>query len=230
MDEEETGGGFEWRRYDAPELVPSTFVACPVDNGRLESRLKDLSPGRYYKYRPYYEDAAGERTYGEWSAFGTSDTYVYIAPVVRTDTPTDVTSTSAELHGYVLAGSDDIMEQGFEYCALTQPRTVAAEGERINVDGQRMRVLLDNLLPGTSYSVRSFITTTKGNVYGDEMVFTTVDDPQSVIDSVTTETIERFSDIYTLQGVLVCRNASADAIQSLSPGLYIVGGRKILVR
>ncbi len=233
MSEDETGGGFEWRRYDAPELVPSTFVACPVANGHMEGKLKGLSSGTYYKYRPYYENAEGTRTFGEWTAFGTADAYVYFEPTVYTYAPTNVTSTGAELRGYALAGSDDVTEQGFEYRAIAQSRAAEADVQRVVVSGQRMRAQLDNLLPATTYTVRTFATTAKGTTYGDEMTFTTAEAPQSgieIIETASEATTERANDVYTLQGMLVRRNATADDLRSLRPGLYIIGGRKVLVR
>lgn len=38
------------------------------------------------------------------------------------------------------------------------------------------------------------------------------------------------NDIYNLQGVCLKRNASEDDIKALAPGLYIIGGKKVLVR
>ena len=38
------------------------------------------------------------------------------------------------------------------------------------------------------------------------------------------------ADVYNLDGVLMLRNADAEALKALTPGVYIVGGRKILVR
>lgn len=38
------------------------------------------------------------------------------------------------------------------------------------------------------------------------------------------------SDIYSLQGALLKRNASPADIEALSPGLYIIGGKKVLVK
>lgn len=38
------------------------------------------------------------------------------------------------------------------------------------------------------------------------------------------------SDVFTLTGVRVLRNATADKIQSLAPGIYIAGGKKFVVR
>ncbi len=115
MREEEYGGGFEWRRYDAPDMVPSTFSPCPVANGHMEGRLRGLSMNTYYKYRPYYEDCNGARTFGEWTAFITADADVYFEPTVYTYAPNTITQNSATVVGYAIGGSEDVDEQGFEY-------------------------------------------------------------------------------------------------------------------
>lgn len=37
-------------------------------------------------------------------------------------------------------------------------------------------------------------------------------------------------DVYNLEGILIHRNADAETLKGLSPGVYIIGGRKILVK
>lgn len=44
------------------------------------------------------------------------------------------------------------------------------------------------------------------------------------------QTAGRPNDIYNLRGVCLKRNASADDINALAPGLYIIGGKKVLVK
>ncbi|MDE6811912.1 MAG: hypothetical protein K2J15_06120, partial [Muribaculaceae bacterium] len=38
------------------------------------------------------------------------------------------------------------------------------------------------------------------------------------------------ADIYAIDGRIVARNASIDVIKTLNPGLYIINGKKVLVR
>lgn len=38
------------------------------------------------------------------------------------------------------------------------------------------------------------------------------------------------NDVYTLQGILLKRNASQDYIDALPAGLYIIGGKKYVIR
>lgn len=44
------------------------------------------------------------------------------------------------------------------------------------------------------------------------------------------EDVTRPNDIYNLQGICLKRNASQDDIDALAPGLYIIGGKKVLVK
>lgn len=47
------------------------------------------------------------------------------------------------------------------------------------------------------------------------------------IDSITDAAA---ADVYTATGILLIRNADEDAIRALAPGLYIIGGRKVMIR
>ena len=172
----ETGAGFEWRRYDAPDLVPSTQSPCPVVDGVLTGALRNLSASTYYKFRPYYTSASGLTYYGDWLAFGTADAYVYFDPTVRTYEATGVTKTEARVRGYAIAGSDEITEQGFEYWPEGAPaKRSAADVRRVQAEGQLMTATLEDLLPGMTYTFRVYVETAKGTTYGEEQTFTTVD-------------------------------------------------------
>jgi len=218
ISEIETNCGFEWRRYDAPDLVPSTFVNCPVNNGMMAGKLKGLSSNTYYKYRPFYEDMNGKRTYGEWTAFGTADAYVYFEPTVYTYEPKMVAKTSAVMTGYVLGGSDDVEEQGFEYVTVSESRA-AGEAVRVPATGTRMSATLTDLLPGTTYSVRAYAATAKETTYGEEQRFTTeADEEQDAIEVVEVEAAtDGAVEVFNLAGVKV-----ADSLEGLPAGIYIV--------
>lgn len=185
VSELESGCGFEWRRYDAPPEMPSTFSPCYVANGMLAGKLKNLSANTYYKYRPYYKDSTGEIYYsndGAWLAFITADAYVYFEPIVYTYEPVSIGESSAVLRGYVLAGSDDIIEQGFQYWEASsdesRPRKIVSrvpEGDvsTILASGQVMQASLSELRPSTEYRFRAFVRSASGENYGTEESFTT---------------------------------------------------------
>jgi hypothetical protein len=182
IDDEETNTGFEWRRYDAPDLVPSSKANCPVVDGVMTGALRNLSASTYYKFRPFYKAESGKTWYGEWSAFGTVDAYVYFAPTVRTYAAVCHDENSATVSGFIIAGSDDIKEQGFEYWKRDDAYATAKHATATTDDnthqtvvatGQRMSAVLQNLEPNTTYIVRAYVTTEHGTTYGEEQIFST---------------------------------------------------------
>lgn len=182
IDDEEANTGFEWRRYDAPDLVPSSKANCPVVDGVMTGALRNLSASTYYKFRPFYKAESGKTWYGEWSAFGTADAYVYFDPTVRTYAAVCHDENSATVSGFIIAGSDDIKEQGFEYWkrddayATTKHTTATTDDnthQTVVATGQRMSAILQNLEPNTTYIVRAYVTTEHGTTYGEEQIFST---------------------------------------------------------
>ena len=174
ISENETGCGFEWRRYDAPDLVPSTFSPCFVADSMLAGRLEGLSANTYYKYRPYYRSSSGTYYYGEWIAFGTADAYVYFEPIVYTSAP-EIEGTAVCLRGQALAGSEPVVRQGFEYWEESSPafsaKRVTGAVQTVLAEGTRMEAELKDLLPGATYVYRAFVTTATGTTYGETRSF-----------------------------------------------------------
>ena len=62
MSDAEVSCGFEYKRNDAPADMDGTKVYCPVASGQMAGRLKNLKDDVYYKYRAFYQSAAGKRT------------------------------------------------------------------------------------------------------------------------------------------------------------------------
>ncbi len=187
----ETGTGFEWRRIDAPELVPSTQAPCPVVDGRLVGSLRNLNSETYYKFRPYYTSASGKTYYGEWTGLFTGDANVYFEPEVRTLAESLTGKRIVRLAGYALAGSDDITEQGFQYRAVgkAQAKARAAETwQSVAAKGIKMEATLDDLAYGTTYRYRAYAVTAKGTFYGDEREFST--EAESGIEDVVADAEE----------------------------------------
>ena len=166
----ESGYGFEWRKYDAPDMVPSNTVQAEKIKDKIAFRLVNLSPSTYYKYRPFYKSASEKMYYGEWIAFGTADVPVLFAPTVETlDYRLDKTSeTNVIVYGYVLAGSESILQQGFEYWMALD-----TNHKEVLSSGTNMEVEITGLLPNTTYKYRAFAKTASGTTYGEESEFTT---------------------------------------------------------
>ncbi len=176
------GTGFEWRRYDAPEELPSNKVGCPVVDGVLVGSLRGVDKEAYYKYRPYYTSSSGNTYYGDWVAFFTGDANVYFEPEVRTYEDIQVINNSATVKGYALEGTDVITAQGFEYWKTGTTIKPASTDDRmtVNASGISMSATLANLEYNSTYKYRAFVTTAKGTTYGDEMEFSTGEDPAGI--------------------------------------------------
>lgn len=188
-----TRAGFEWRRYDAPDELPSNKVTCAVIDNQLMGSLRNLKSEIYYKYRPYYTTAAGKSYYGDWIAFIAGDAYVYFEPVTRTYAVGEITENTAQVSGAVVAGTDNITEQGFEYwkSIALQTRAIGSDVKTVKASGQMMTATLSGLEPGTQYSYRVYAKTANGTTYGAEQQFTTGGTPTAInqVDSDVTEKI-----------------------------------------
>ena len=184
MSDAEVSCGFEYKRNDAPEDMAGTKVFCPVASGQMAGRLKNLKDDVYYKYRAFYQSAAGKMYYGDWQYIFTGDVAVEFDPVLYTYGATVVRENEATISGYALAGATDFTEQGFEYWAesrATEPATMSlrkmknALGEHFFVpaSGISMRVTLTDLDAGTIYKYRAYGKVGDQVYYGAEQTFTT---------------------------------------------------------
>ena len=169
MIDEETMVGFEWRRYDAPNEMPSTQVYSPVFDGKIAGTLRNLTENVYYKYRPFYKSNSGKSYYGNWVAFLTADAGVDYEPMVYTYNSPKVTQTDATLEGVALQGSVEITEQGFEYWKSGNSNVI-----KVTAAGERMSKIVSGLQSGVKYFFRAFLTAGGETHYGNEVEFVTL--------------------------------------------------------
>ena len=183
MSDAEVNCGFEYKRNDAPADMSGTKVYCPVANGQMAGRLKNLKDDVYYKYRAFYQSTAGNTYYGDWQYIFTGDLAVEFDPILYTYGATVVQENEATISGYALAGSEDFTEQGFEYWAESRanggasaPHRMAAtigEHKYVHASGIKMSVTLTDLDEGTVYKYRAYGKTGNQFFYGSEQTFTT---------------------------------------------------------
>ena len=181
----ETGYGFEWRRYGAPDNLPPTRVEAYNIDGKIAGTLRNLTPEAYYEFRPYYRTVSGKYYYDEWVAFGTFDYGVEWDPTVSTRAG-EVEGNNSTISAYVVEGSDELLSQGFEYWAESPAarstesiaaRSTASNPERIEGSGSLMSVTLTGLDYNTTYYYRAYATTAKKTTYGNTESFTTGEAP-----------------------------------------------------
>lgn len=234
LSEKETHAGLEWRKIDAPEEIPSkrAYVA-PID-GSMEGRIENLDPTVYYKVRTFYETYDGSRQwYGEWIGFDPSD-FSYFVPTVRTYETVTAETNSADVKGYVLAGTDVILSQGFEYwptsagsSSTLRLRAPANESySTVLASGQVMTATLPELRPDTEYTFRSFATTAGETTYGEERTFRTKVDLSAIYETDAEEPVAEVEGYYDLRGV-----RHDEAVRGFNIVRYTDGTvRKIIVR
>ena len=105
-------------------------------------------------------------------------------PTLTTQAATDITETSATLNGVISIVSENCdvpnnTEQGFVYSTEIQP---TLEDTQVNVNGTNISTTIDCLTPNTTYYVRVFLTNTLGDFYGDEISFSTEEEPTGSCD------------------------------------------------
>ena len=197
MSDDEISAGFQWKKYDAPSTLEPNEAYAAIYDGRLEGYIKNLQSTSYYDVRAFYKAADGTYYYSDWKTFDPSD-FSYFEPTVHTYPTSEVTANSASVKGYVLPGSDEIINQGIEYwendnaTASKKVLSDTADDNGVNTifaNGQVMLVTLSDLNPATTYSYRAFVTTQAGVTYGEEQSFTTLG--EAGIGSVGVDSPER---------------------------------------
>jgi hypothetical protein len=144
-----TAQGFEYRKQGAA----SSWITSTTGN------LTNLAENTAYEFRAYAVTASGT-TYGATLIF---NTLAISPPGIKTQPATAITSSSATLNKSIVAGSEVIIEQGFEYRALNGPKWyVSSSGN------------LTGLIAGTTYEFRAYAVTASGTTYGTILTFNTL--------------------------------------------------------
>ena len=162
MSDDEISAGFQWKKNDAPSTLEPNEAYAAIYDGRLEGYIKNLQSTSFYDVRAFYKAADGTYYYSDWKTFDPSD-FSYFEPTVHTYPTSEVTANSATVKGYVLPGSDEIINQGIEYwendnaTASKKVLSDTADDNGVNTifaNGQVMLVTLSDLNPATTYSYR----------------------------------------------------------------------------
>ncbi len=108
----------------------------------------------------------------QWKDFGSivAIDETITPPTVETISVTDITNSTATLHGVVTAGSEEIIEQGFQYWAnMNNQQTIVAT----SISDNEISSTIQRLSSATEYTFRAYATTATETTYGDRITFTT---------------------------------------------------------
>lgn len=161
--------GFQWKQMQGWAAEPAFTRANKLDDGTITLGLVDrmLKPDTDYQFRTAVMRGDEVVAHGaDWQTFRTELEYIYYPGTVYTLYRTDRETNSIILCGYYVAGSEPVIEQGYDYWTISKSAPI-----RIPTD-ETMRHTLDiSTLDDGNYQVRAFATTASGTVYGETLGF-----------------------------------------------------------
>ena len=156
--------------------------------GIFNSSMTGLTSGTIYYVRAYATNSAG-------TAYGTTRTFTTRISVITTPV-SGITATTVVCGGTVnSAGNAEVTMRGVCWDTLPAPTLNSSH----TVDGTGAGIFTSNitgLTPGTTYYVRAYATNSVGTVYGDDIIFSTVD----TTPTVTTKAISFLTDTSAISG------------------------------
>ena len=236
LDPDEENVGFEWRRTDWTNDFPSNTGQAYLYEGVIEGYIKNLNTDKLWKFRPYYLSDDGTYHYGDWMGLDPTNTS-YFEPTVHTYARINIEGNTALVRGYALAGTENIKVQGFKYWktsqgsnASHQAPSIPANAKTIVATGQQIiTATLAALDYNSTYHYVAFVTTEDGTTYyGEEHVFSTPTAPAGIDDVIANSPANMKKGVYTLTGVKLADELSE--LQGLPQGVYIIDGKKVMVK
>ena len=173
------------------KVVPNALTYNVYEN---ETAIATGVEGNSYVVSPYviqnqpcYQVAAN-CVNGQTSALSACATVMQTLPTVVTDTVESVGTMYATCIGEVIDdGNDTILERGF--CWSTIPHPSKLNGYLFVDPEGDFRDTIFGLSPQTTYYVRAFATNSLGTAYGNEKVFTTLEECYAPMDLIVSEVV-----------------------------------------
>lgn len=175
--------GFKLKKYTETDLQAQTLVSTDAasnftyDATGLESQTQ-------YSYKAYVTTDAGNTIEGAWETF-TTLAWIPNAPVVVTDSLTNIDSTSATFNASMTLGDEAVTSKGFAY------KTVGGTETRVTVSGDNFTYNVTGLAPYTNYEVYAWARTATYNTNTTEargavVSFTTLASATTIIPPTVT--------------------------------------------
>ena len=194
---EKTGWTTEPRFTKGRKLVGSDSISVALVNGMLK-------PDTEYEYRTAvrYKDSI---YYAEqWYDLRTELEYVFYPATCYTLFRTDSENNCLVLCGYYIAGSESIISQGYEYwlnSGSNASRRTSDKNVLLTDSTMVGRLELGSLADGI-YSLRAFITSESGTIYGQTLSFKVGNNLSGIDDTDTPDVM-----IYADHRNIVVKNA-----------------------
>ena len=187
--------GMQWREKTGWTTDPRFTVGHKNDDGTITLALVNgmLKPDTEYEFRTAvrYKDVIYYAS--SWKDLRTELEFVVYPATPYTMYRTDSENNRLILCGYYIAGSEDVVSQGYEYwlnggsakSRLTSEsyqsgNQVTATAKQVVLTDASMEGYIDlSSLDYGTYSIRAFVTTTSSTYYGQQLTFT-VGEPLAV--------------------------------------------------
>ena len=173
--------GLVWSLNSDPTIennIGST-LANYGDLGSFTSSMNDLQGGTTYFVRAFATNLSGT-SYGENRTF---TTLTGDLPNISTQIAT-IQSTFITVDGVILsAGSSPIIRKGMVWSTESEPTVDLSTKIEAGFGNASFKVSITGLIPGTTYYVRSFAANSSGLVYGNEVMFRTVTNPEIFLEN-----------------------------------------------
>lgn len=224
--------GIEWRRIDWPNEFPSNSATAYLYNGTIQGYIRNLNTNYLWKFRSFYESASGNRFYSDWIGIDPTNTS-YFEPSVHTYDQINVTGNTAEVKGYAMRGTDNVVSQGFMYwegntsVSLRRRAASVPDGAMVvKASGNIMTATLKDFEYETIYNYVAYVTTSEGETfYGEMRTFSTSADPDGIEEVVASKDAVEVAR-YDVQGRQITKPQKGINIIRYSDG----STRKVMVR
>jgi hypothetical protein len=163
-----TERGFCYSTHANP-TIQDYKLASGKGEGPFDNFIYGLNENTTYYVKSYAINALGI-AYGKELSF---TTFNFSPPIVQSNQVSDVTSTTANLHGEVMdTGGSEITERGFLLCSDKEDLNTC---QKFSIPGGigAYQLVVTNLKTGLQYYMRTFATNKKGTAYGAPIPFTT---------------------------------------------------------
>lgn len=164
---------------------------------------------------------------------------IYVTPQYEGSTSYYMTFADGDNAKVYLASSPEKYEVTFTQEVADAVTSVATDGQANEnwatgftvLTGTKVTVAVDNTIAVVTVDGEKAATDDNGNYVVDITKATNiVISKSSGVEGVSIENIAKDNNVYNMQGILVIKNATANDLTSLPAGLYIINGKKIVIK
>ena len=170
--------GFQWKEKAGWTTDPRFTKGRKNEDGSISLGLVNgmLKPDTEYEYRTAVRYKNNIYYASQWKDFRTELEFIIYPATPYTMYRTDSENNRLVLCGYYVAGSEDVVSQGYEYWKnglnARQASQGATDNRQVIVTDSTMASFIDlNSLDDGNYSLRAFVTTSSNTYYGQTLAF-----------------------------------------------------------